>query len=111
MSRSGPPAMASIAALFYTATAVALAGTAIAAPVDAQNTQAMVRSPAPNEARRRLFASHTSERIEVDGRLDEAAWRTASSGGDFVQHFPDVEKPASQRTEARVLVDGAAVYV
>ena len=47
----------------------------------------------------------------VDGRLDDAVWAAAPVAGDFVQQRPNVGEPASQRTEARVVYDGDAVYV
>ncbi|MEN8375071.1 MAG: DUF5916 domain-containing protein [Gemmatimonadota bacterium] len=49
--------------------------------------------------------------ITVDGRLDEAAWSSASVATGFVQNQPRPGSPASQRTEARVLFDGEALYV
>jgi hypothetical protein len=47
----------------------------------------------------------------VDGRLNDAAWAAAPVAGDFVQQRPNVGQPASQRTEARVVYDGDAIYV
>jgi hypothetical protein len=47
----------------------------------------------------------------VDGRLNDAVWAAAPVAGDFVQQRPHVGQPASQRTEARVVYDGEAVYV
>ncbi len=47
----------------------------------------------------------------VDGRLNDAVWAAAPVAGDFVQQRPNVGEPASQRTEARVVYDGDAVYV
>jgi hypothetical protein len=49
--------------------------------------------------------------VALDGRLDEAAWATASPATGFVQRGPTPGAPASQATEARVLYDGAHVYV
>jgi Domain of unknown function (DUF5916)/Carbohydrate family 9 binding domain-like len=47
----------------------------------------------------------------IDGRLDDLAWANASPVHEFTQQSPEPGRPASQRTEARVLVDGDAVYV
>jgi hypothetical protein len=47
----------------------------------------------------------------IDGRLDEAAWAAAEPATGFVQQQPEPGAPASQRTEARVLYDGDALYV
>lgn len=49
--------------------------------------------------------------IELDGRGDEAAWRSADVATDFVQFEPREGAPASQRTEARVLYGDRALYV
>src|SRR5262249_55074311 len=47
----------------------------------------------------------------VDGLLDEAAWAEAPVATDFVESTPRPGAPASIRSEARVLADGAALYV
>ena len=49
--------------------------------------------------------------IVLDGRLDESVWATARPATGFVQNRPTPGAAASQPTEARVLYDGAAVYV
>jgi hypothetical protein len=71
------------------------------------------RAAAPRGAdvRRSLSAAQTTERILVDGRLDERAWRDAPAATDFVQQRPSPGRPASQRSEARVIYDGDALYV
>jgi hypothetical protein len=48
--------------------------------------------------------------IDVDGRLDEAAWAQAAVLGDFTQYQPLEGSPASQATEVLVLVDADAIY-
>lgn len=47
----------------------------------------------------------------IDGHLDEAAWKDAQPFTDFVQREPAEGQPVSERTEARILVDGEALYV
>ena len=49
--------------------------------------------------------------IRLDGRLDEPAWASAPVTDAFTQIDPDEGKPASQRTEVRVLYDDDALYV
>jgi hypothetical protein len=49
--------------------------------------------------------------IRIDGRLDEAAWASAPVTDRFTQIDPDEGRPASQRTEVRVLYDDEALYV
>jgi len=50
-------------------------------------------------------------RIVIDGRLDEADWNRAEIATGFVQRDPDEGKPATERTEVRVLYDADALYV
>src|SRR5678809_1333371 len=49
--------------------------------------------------------------VQIDGRLDEPAWRTAQPVTDFTQTDPVEGAPASQRTEVRFLYDDAALYI
>ena len=55
-------------------------------------------------------ATRTSEPIEIDGVLDEAAWDGAASIETFTQLQPVAGAPASQRTVIRVLYDERMVY-
>jgi hypothetical protein len=52
--------------------------------------------------------ARVSERIKVDGRLDETAWREAASVGDFVNNRDG--SPSQHKTEARVLYDDDFIY-
>ncbi|MCZ6916037.1 MAG: DUF5916 domain-containing protein [Gemmatimonadetes bacterium] len=47
----------------------------------------------------------------VDGRLDDAVWASAPVITDFVQHEPFEGRPATERTEIRVLYDDTAIYI
>ena len=58
-----------------------------------------------------LTASKATGAIVLDGKLDEESWTRAAIARDFVQQRPNVGSPATQRTEARVLFDGNAMYV
>jgi len=49
--------------------------------------------------------------VRLDGRLDDAAWAAAPVTTVFTQVDPDAGSAASQRTEVRVLYDGAALYI
>ncbi|MEM1055651.1 MAG: DUF5916 domain-containing protein [Bacteroidota bacterium] len=49
--------------------------------------------------------------VQLDGRLDEAVWRDAALATGFTQQSPEAGQPASERTEARVLVGPSALYV
>jgi len=56
-------------------------------------------------------AARINAPIELDGRLNESAWATAPVTDSFTQIDPDEGRPASQRTEVRVLYDDTFLYV
>ncbi|MGB7219841.1 MAG: DUF5916 domain-containing protein [Vicinamibacterales bacterium] len=47
----------------------------------------------------------------IDGRLSDEVWSLARPATNFTQQDPEEGKPASERTEVRVLYDEAALYV
>ncbi len=49
--------------------------------------------------------------VAIDGRLDDAAWRTAPVAKGFVQQEPVEGAPAVHATEVRILFDDGALYV
>lgn len=61
--------------------------------------------------RRTLRAAPRTGSMHIDGRLTEADWGRAEVARDFHQREPDPNAPPTQRTEVRVLVDDAALYV
>lgn len=68
--------------------------------------------PIPDDAsRRHLTARRTTGPITLDGRLDEADWRTAPVAGDFVTARPDFLPTAPFGSEVRVLFDSVHLYV
>jgi hypothetical protein len=80
-------------------------------PVAAQNSPLTVTPSARPASTFTVSAARSSAALSIDGRLDDVAWSNASVAGQFTQQSPEFGRPASQRTEARVLVDGDAVYV
>ena len=73
--------------------------------------QTATSRPPSDAVRRTMTAQRAAESPKIDGALDEAVWRVAPAATDFIQFQPNPGVPASQRTEARVLYDDAAVYV
>ena len=65
----------------------------------------------PPAALKDVIAVRTTEPIDVDGHLDEPAWRLATAATDFVQQQPDEGQPARLRTEVRFLYDDSTLYV
>jgi hypothetical protein len=55
--------------------------------------------------------ARTSARIEIDGRLDEAAWSAAEPLSGFVQQLPATGALATHATIVRVLYDSENLYV
>jgi hypothetical protein len=58
-----------------------------------------------------IVARRTAQHVELDGRLDEPAWRDATPFSAFVESFPRPGAPPSVRTEVRVLYDDETLYV
>jgi hypothetical protein len=55
----------------------------------------------------------TTEKIILDGKLDEVIWQSVPVATDFTMFQPDNGKPVpeNKRTEVRVLYDNEAIYV
>ncbi len=51
------------------------------------------------------------EKIELDGKLDEAAWKRAVPAADFLQQDPANGMPATEPTEVRILFDHENLYM
>jgi hypothetical protein len=68
--------------------------------------------PAPDSAMRpRYRASRATGPIMVDGRLDDAAWRTANVISQLTQVEPNNGQPSAFRTEFRIVFDATRLYV
>jgi hypothetical protein len=66
-------------------------------------------SPAAADTRQ-IAAVRTVRAPRIDGRLDDEAWRPAAAAGGFVQREPEAGKPATEKTEVRVLYDDENLY-
>ncbi|TAL49666.1 MAG: hypothetical protein EPN92_02580, partial [Chitinophagaceae bacterium] len=47
----------------------------------------------------------------IDGKLDDIAWQQAPVATGFIQKFPQVGQPATEKTEVRILYDNSAIYI
>jgi hypothetical protein len=82
----------------------------LAAPAAAQNgSEAATARVNPPTAAMAMRAAPGAP--QLDGRLDDEAWRTAPMISDFTQRDPDEGEPGTERTEARVLYTNDALYV
>ena len=52
-----------------------------------------------------------TEPVVIDGRLNDAVWARATPADNFVQRTPIDGVPATERTEARILIDDRNIYV
>ena len=52
-----------------------------------------------------------TERIVLDGRLDEPAWIQAVPASNFIQQDPDNGRPATEQTEVRILFSKDSLYM
>ena len=60
---------------------------------------------------KKFTVKHTSEAFIIDGVLNESAWASAKSMGDFQQYFPSDDKLAEYQTDIRILVDDEILYI
>src|SRR6187551_2931600 len=60
-----------------------------------------------------LQTKFISEKIILDGKLDEETWKSVPIANDFIMFEPDNGKavPENKRTEVRVLYDNEAIYI
>ena len=88
------------------------ASTALLLPVSiSAQAPAASGAAAPHDQAATLQAARRSGVVRIDGKLDDAAWQAAPAFGDFRQIDPAEGQPASERTEARILIDDVALYV
>ena len=59
---------------------------------------------------KRLVIKRTTEKIKIDGILDEASWKYQGVSS-FYQQDPNQGRPSSERTEAWLAYDDNAIYV
>src|SRR5262245_1813167 len=57
-----------------------------------------------------LHAVRATEKITIDGALDDPVWLKAPMETDFTQRDPNEGKEPSERTEIRTAYDNAAIY-
>ncbi|MEO8192786.1 MAG: DUF5916 domain-containing protein [Gemmatimonadales bacterium] len=82
-----------------------------AVPLAAQQPTVTPVSTYRHEGAPTIRAAALTGSIDVDGRLNEAAWASATPVDVFTQRDPQEGKPASEKTEVRVLIGGDAIYV
>ncbi|MDQ6719160.1 MAG: carbohydrate binding family 9 domain-containing protein, partial [Gemmatimonadota bacterium] len=89
-------------------TRVALCAAAVALVAATATAQSHQNHPTPPPVARAVPLKGT---IKIDGKPDEVAWQAAPVIDRFIQFDPDNGKPATQRTEVRILYDNDALYI
>ena len=79
--------------------------------VPAQRAPVVATGPVPHAAMPSASVARRNGDIAIDGRMNESAWDAAAPITSFTQVDPQEGQPASERTEARILVDDDAIYV
>jgi hypothetical protein len=64
-----------------------------------------------DDRQKRLHATRTTLAPTIDGRLDDATWKSIPVETRFTQNFPDEGKPPSQRTELQIAYDDRSLYI
>ncbi|MBI1956094.1 MAG: carbohydrate binding family 9 domain-containing protein [Acidobacteria bacterium] len=59
----------------------------------------------------RAHAVRATEKIQIDGRLEELAWAEADSIGEIHQREPLPGQPPSEKTEVKILFDNQNLYI
>ena len=61
--------------------------------------------------KKKYNATHVQTAPQINGTLDDEAWQAGEWIDDFTQHEPYNGRPATQRTEFKVLFDDDNIYV
>ena len=77
-------------------------------PVAMLFSASMVSGQNPSRVGRATFVD---EAPTIDGFIDDAVWARAELMTDFVQQEPIVGRPATERTEIRILYDDTAIFI
>src|SRR5439155_11554119 len=64
----------------------------------------------PDKSVQTIHAVRTSEKIRIDGILDDKVWDSAPPATAFTQRDPDEGKAPTERTEVRIAYDDANIY-
>tara|TARA_R110000796_G_scaffold252640_2_gene389925 strand:+ start:194874 stop:197384 length:2511 start_codon:yes stop_codon:yes gene_type:complete len=68
-------------------------------------------SVSAQQERKSFEAVRTSEKITIDGVMDEDVWCQAPLVTDFIQNSPNPGMPSQRKSEVRMLYDDQAIYI
>ena len=90
----------------YASVVVLALSTCLTVRVRAQSAGAVAHGTRPV-----AHATAVDEHPVLDGRLDDPAWARATVVSEFTQLDPEEGRPASARTEVRIVYDAEALYI
>ncbi|MFT5823238.1 MAG: hypothetical protein ACI8ZM_004499 [Crocinitomix sp.] len=61
--------------------------------------------------RKDVAIQRITEKVDLDGELNESFWKDCQVLSDFIQHIPLAGSPASRKTDVRLAYDNTAVYI
>ncbi len=61
--------------------------------------------------RRSYFATRTTTKPRIDGKINDECWSQGTWSGDFTQQQPNQAKAPSQQTEIKILYDNDNLYI
>jgi hypothetical protein len=67
-----------------------------------------IASPFPTIS---TLKAEAGDEIRLDGKLDESLWQRTSAATGFTQRTPDDGRPATEKTEARLIYTDNAIFV
>ncbi|HAY77169.1 MAG TPA: hypothetical protein DCY33_04945, partial [Gemmatimonadetes bacterium] len=86
-------------------------GLSLPATIEAQERSSVSARPSDEGAPLRAFELSGNLEINLDGRIDEAAWQRATPISDFTQQEPVQGNEPSEPTEIRVVFDEDHLYI
>ncbi len=75
-----------------------------------KNAEQNRKIPLDDQGKRTITAIRTENSLNIDGLLDDPAWKAATFQRDFLQREPNEGKPTTERTEIGVLYDDRNIY-
>jgi len=64
-----------------------------------------------NREKYQVRISRTTDKINIDGDLNEAVWKSADKAGDFWMNFPVDDEKANPKTEVQLTYDDNFLYI
>ncbi len=93
-------------ALFIICILIVVSGRSFAQGINGETEESASTRPSL-----RAVKMNVHNEITLDGKLDEPIWQKAPVATDFIQREPHDGKPATEKTEVRIIYSGDAIYI